>query len=294
MPNPRTIIIYHAQCRDGQAAAYIADLALSLRYGTDYQVTIPFTYDMDPLELLKLEADELCLVDFSFKRPAILELAKKFSKILILDHHKTARDELCGWEDQPDNVKVVFDMNRSGAMIAFDHFDGSKQGAPRELYEYIQDRDLWNWKLVSSKSISAWLSTYGEDLRSFRDACTDFEFRGITGCARIGDAIIAYQNQVIEKHLKSATLTGWIGYKIVVVNATNLISEVCHAALEKFPQAEFAYAYQDLLKEDLRTVSLRSRKGGTDVSAIAKSMGGGGHPNAAGFTLRSPPYWWKA
>ena len=38
-----------------------------------------------------------------------------------------------------------------------------------------------------------------------------------------------------------------------------------------------------------RRVSLRTRGGGVDVSAIARKSGGGGHPQAAGFSSELPP-----
>jgi phosphoesterase RecJ-like protein len=38
-----------------------------------------------------------------------------------------------------------------------------------------------------------------------------------------------------------------------------------------------------------RRVSLRTRGGGIDVSAIARTSGGGGHPQAAGFSSELPP-----
>jgi nanoRNase/pAp phosphatase (c-di-AMP/oligoRNAs hydrolase) len=40
---------------------------------------------------------------------------------------------------------------------------------------------------------------------------------------------------------------------------------------------------------DVFTISLYSKKGGVDVSAICKSFGGGGHAGAAGFTSKELP-----
>ncbi len=52
-----------------------------------------------------------------------------------------------------------------------------------------------------------------------------------------------------------------------------------------------AVLVRDLLAEDrmgFRKVSLRATDGSVDVSRIARSMGGGGHPQAAGFTTDLP------
>ena len=52
--------------------------------------------------------------------------------------------------------------------------------------------------------------------------------------------------------------------------------------------APFAACYWD--PPDGRVFSLRSAEGGYDVSEIAKAYGGGGHKNAAGFTM---PIGWE-
>ena len=52
-----------------------------------------------------------------------------------------------------------------------------------------------------------------------------------------------------------------------------------------------AVLVRELLSEDregMRKVSLRATDGSVDVSSIARSMGGGGHPQAAGFSTSLP------
>lgn len=75
-----------------------------------------------------------------------------------------------------ENLIKVIDMGRSGATIAYDYFkeklinggdnnraaDGNalKIGEfdrVRRLFEYIEDRDLWRWKLPDSKAFSSGL-----------------------------------------------------------------------------------------------------------------------------------------
>ena len=51
---------------------------------------------------------------------------------------------------------------------------------------------------------------------------------------------------------------------------------------EHDPLAEYVDAWYE--RAGIRTHSLRSRKGGVDVSTIALSHGGGGHPAAAGYS----------
>ena len=92
--------------------------------------------------------------------------------MVILDHHKTALEELGGKGSVDENVTKVIDMERSGATIAFDYFkekllslgaDAKCQKVVeqfegvRKLYDYIEDGDLWRWKLQNSKAFSSGL-----------------------------------------------------------------------------------------------------------------------------------------
>lgn len=287
----KVLIVYHANCRDGQAAAYAAVTGLERMHGEGSVKAIPFTYDQNPAEVIQegLDASFLVIVDFSFKRGPLTELAQHFESVLVLDHHKTAQAELENWTECPKNVTVFFDMSRSGAMMSYDYFFGASTAlVPRSLYEYVQDRDLWTWKLHGSKEVSAWLSTFGDDLAAFHTACQFVTANSIGACIAAGSAVIGYQNQVVAKHLKNIAIVDWRGHKVALVNATTMISEICNDALTLHPQADFAMAYQDIVNEDKRVFSLRSRKGGVDVSAIAKTFGGGGHAAAAGFTRAMP------
>lgn len=82
-----------------------------------------------------------------------------------------------GSVETSENVIKVIDMERSGATIAFDYFKeklmmSSKSGygfgkvdqsmlnefeRVRQLYDYIEDGDLWRWKLQNSKAFSSGL-----------------------------------------------------------------------------------------------------------------------------------------
>lgn len=188
----------------------------------------------------------------------------------------------------PANLKVVFDTNRCGARIAYDHFDGEAQKVPLTLINFIQDRDLWTWKLDGSKRVSAWISTFGDGLDSFAAMIDEYNYLGLAGVVAAGGAVIDYQKQVVDKHLKNVEVYNLLGHKVAVTNATTMISEICHEALALHPEADFALSWQDLVKEKKRVFSLRSRKDGVDVSEVAKKLGGGGHASAAGFSVEMP------
>lgn len=97
------------------------------------------------------------------------------SRVIVLDHHKTALESLGSESSLGENVIKVIDMERSGATIAFDYFkeklvspadDGVVVNQPlvldefervRQLFKYIEDGDLWRWRLQKSKAFSSGL-----------------------------------------------------------------------------------------------------------------------------------------
>lgn len=108
--------------------------------------------------------------------------------------------------------------------------------------------------------------------------------KGFAGLVNEGEAILRYQAQLVESAVANAIEIELDGYKILAVNATCLISEICERLAQGKP---FGASY--FIHGDGRKIwSLRSREGGIDVSEIAKRHGGGGHRAAAGFTEAKP------
>ena len=148
------VIIYHDNCFDGIAAAWATSKGLN-QLDQEFeennlertQLFIPRSYGQSQLEIGQLHNKDVYIVDFSFPRETMIHINKTANSLLVLDHHKTAQADCEGLEF------CVFDMNRSGAGMAWDHFFT----APRpKLIDYIEDRDLWQFKLPASKEIHAY------------------------------------------------------------------------------------------------------------------------------------------
>jgi oligoribonuclease NrnB/cAMP/cGMP phosphodiesterase (DHH superfamily) len=71
------------------------------------------------------------------------------------------------------------------------------------------------------------------------------------------------------------------GNKYCMLVAEKDESQICHAALDRFEEIDYAVFVNPVYNK----VGMRSRKDGVDVSAIAKKCGGGGHPAASGFEV---------
>jgi hypothetical protein len=142
---PQPLCIYHGGCDDGFAAAWCVRKALG-----DVEF-YPGVYQENPPSY---EGRDVIFVDFSYKRPVLDVMAKFAKSILILDHHKTAQEDLAdlrkpfgpGWRRHLENVYqdtcegisgtmyALFDMERSGAALAWDFFVG---GERPDFIEYV-------------------------------------------------------------------------------------------------------------------------------------------------------------
>lgn len=264
------LCIYHGGCDDGFGAAY----AVWRLHGADvdYHAGV---YGVAPPDVTGLD---VAIVDFSYKRPMMIDLASKARSILVLDHHKTAQADLDGLSAECPNVTVEFDMNRSGAVMAWQHFNHDLE-LPK-FFEYLQDRDLWTKKLPGVDEFTAALRSYPQNFKEWDRLCKG----SVVDLIEEGMSIQRYFRGLVEQAKKHAFIRDIGGHKVPVVNASMFMSsEVAGELSEGHP---FAAVYAETEKGIIW--SLRSRENGVDVSEVAKRFGGGGHKHAAGFTVPRP------
>uniref|UniRef100_A0A2N9GU57 DHHA2 domain-containing protein n=1 Tax=Fagus sylvatica TaxID=28930 RepID=A0A2N9GU57_FAGSY len=167
MAKKASAILYHYPCPDGAFAALAAHLYFSATSlpALFFPTTVynPITTQQLPLH----EISDLYLLDFVGPSGFVQEISSKVDKLIILDHHKTAL-QLLSQTPLPHNVTKIIDIDRSGATIAFDYFKDKLVNQTnvnqshefervRPLMEYIEDGDLWRWKLQNSKAFSSGL-----------------------------------------------------------------------------------------------------------------------------------------
>ena len=269
--NVEYICIYHGNCADGFTSAWVYRNYLRYCGVSQHNVEyFPGVYGENPPDVT---GKHVIMLDFTYKRPVILEMAKKARTILILDHHKTAQADLV---DLPGNVRVEFDMTRSGAMITWDYFFEGVE--PPQLLKHIQDRDLWLFKLDKTREIQANVFSYPYDFEVW-DELMKMDIKAhITSGEAIERKHFKDINELVPV-VKTRMDIG--GYNVPVANLPyTLASDAGHMMCKGEP---FAATYYD--KADVRVFSLRSTDEGVDVSEIAAIYGGGGHRNASGFRV---------
>lgn len=281
MTNTKRLCIYHGGCDDGFAAAWAVRHAL----GNDGVEFYPGVYQEPPPDVT---GRDVILVDFSYKRPVLMDMAAKANSILILDHHKTAAEDLEGFpvanpkDVMGPGITALFDMSRSGAGLAWDFFH---TGVPRPLFiDYIEDRDLWRKQLPGGDEFTIVVRSYPQDFALWDALVASIETGGIAPIIQEGQSIQRYYRRRIED-LKKEAYMARIGHHVVpVCNAPYFAaSEVAGELAEGQPFAASFFQRADGQWQ----YSLRSREGGIDVSEVAKVFGGGGHKAAAGFAASS-------
>jgi oligoribonuclease NrnB/cAMP/cGMP phosphodiesterase (DHH superfamily) len=262
------ICIYHGGCDDGFAAALCVHLALKGQvtlFAAAYGKPIPEVTGMDVI-----------IVDFSYKRSQMEYMADRAKSILMLDHHKSAMEDMAGFS-RP-NCNIVFDMNRSGAQMAWDHY-GKFGGVGCEFIAYIQDRDLWRKQYPFSDEFTAGLRSYPQDL----DLWEKFFREGPAQVIEEGKTVQRYYRQLVDQAKDIAYNARLADYTVPVCNSSfALASDVAGELSEGYPFAAVFYE-----TDEGYVYSLRSRQGGIDVSKIALQFGGGGHAQASGFKSKT-------
>lgn len=255
-------VLYHASCSDGFCAAWVAQ-----KVYPDAEF-IPVQYQQDPPDIA---GHDVMIVDFSYKREVMEEIKKQAKSLVVLDHHKTAQEELQGLD------YCIFDMTKSGAKLTWEYLFPN---APAPwLVNYVEDRDLWLKKLPNSDEINIAVRSYKHDFAVWDELAQ----MNVDTLIAEGRSIIRYRDGLIQSHmkyLKPLELDGFNGLGTMCSVVGFIGSDLMHEILTTH-NCDFAYTY--FINDDGKECySLRSNK--IDVSEIAARRGGGGHKAAAGFT----------
>lgn len=275
------LVIYHGNCADGFGAAWCFWHML-VKDGTDGRKFNfhPGVYGETPPDV----TDKLVyIVDFSYNHTVIKEMLKTAYNIHIIDHHKTAIEDLTGKFTENDNITFTFDIEHSGAMLAWQFLNGTDSPVPT-MIKYIEDRDLWRFNLPFSKEISVYQFSwpYNFEIWELIHKNMNLEENINSTIIECGSAILRKHNKDIAELLEvTKTFKEISGHVVPVANLPyTMASDAADILAEGYPFAACYYV------TDTHCVySLRSTKDGIDVSAVAKFYGGGGHKHAAGFKI---------
>lgn len=264
--NKTVMVLYHANCLDGFTAAWVA----WKKFGNlaDY---IPVAHQRTPPGDFKDK--EVYFVDFAYPVEITKDILGEAKKVIIIDHHKTTKNsaELAH--------EHLYSENNSGAVLAWKYF--FPEIPVPQLLKYVEDMDLWNFKLDSTKEIIAFLDKEKFDFERWNNLVDDFENgKSFQEIVKIGENLLEYKNSIIEKISYRSYKVKFENKDILAINSPIFQSELGHVLYEKIPPMSIVW-YE---KNDEIKVSLRS-DGSIDVGKIAEKYGGGGHKEASAFRM---------
>lgn len=269
-------LIYHAGCPDGFGAAWAA----WRRWGDDARY-IPRSHD-DVFHPKRFDGETVVFADISLRNDALCELADVAAQVVILDHHLSARDQ---YVSDPSVANLMaeaghvahFDLNHSGAVLAWNYFHPDEP-AP-SLLQYVEDQDLWNWKLPRSDRVNAAIGSYDRSFATWSELAE----KPVDALADEGDPIVRANEIEVQRVLHFAHPVRIGNERIEAVNALHQRASIGHelAKRQRFGKSWGIVYRVSGERVDCSIYSI----GDLDVSAFAATRGGGGHRNASGFSV---------
>lgn len=266
MAEKNIIVVYHGNCKDGFGGAWAA-----WRKVGDRARYISYRHGDAPKT--EFSGADVYFIDLCYPIPE-LQLVKKANKrVIIIDHHKSNADKIALADES------CYDMKHSGAVLAWNYFH-PKIKAPK-LLTYIEDTDLGNWSLPHTREVFSYISAQPYEFKAWSRLLKIFETA--IGKKRViaeGKTVLSREARIVEELAGDAEAVEFEGHRCLAVNSPMLITAVGAALLRRQPPIAIIWAKRG----GYYSVSIRSM-GEVDAANIAQKYGGGGHKNAAGFTI---------
>ena len=320
----KPLVIYHANCADGFGAAFAAWLKLGdeAEYVPCQYSQVKNVADLNSILSsagIPFGEGEVYVLDFSFPKDVMEWLFKEVKRVTWLDHHASVfkewgipldvvgDNEYFSIEDKPHWVEL--NNYKSGAMLAWEYFHPGTE-VPMFI-RHIDDYDRWQFKIDGTKAFQKALWSRPFDFKAWQIIflTPGYEANAYKFAYTEGNAILRAHEQNVQSVVKGgarpcsivpAIINSSDSYKApwvwwhdeecgdtcgangIAANCPpHLASDVGHELANQSGTFGLLWSID---KDNICKCSLRSN-GDYDVSAIAKAFGGGGHKNAAGFSV---------
>lgn len=316
-PQPPVTVLYHADCLDGFGAAYAA-----WRHFGDTATYRPMHHG-EVWEMADIAGHAVFILDFSFPPEVLEKMAVLAKSVVQIDHHASAlnawADRLpattgkgrCSYQHPTLPLHVIFDLEKSGARLAWENFHPDTP--PPLAILHIEEQDMWRFVLPGTRPFCRALRLLPFNLHLWHKLVIetpDDTSPRYTEVIVQGTAIEQFFQHEIERLAESSLRTSarirgepvdtlqalrhgqevvtdgdlaWLAIRGIAINANALFaSELGNSLAEQ--SGSYGLIWQFSGDGEIKA-SLRSKGNTLDVSRIATRYGGGGHPNAAGFRM---------
>ena len=314
----RAVVYYHQNCMDGSCSAAL--MAHLLKENKVNNVTfVPVNYNGEfPMDTVDEFA--LCfMVDFSVPVEVLEQIEEKSNGLLIIDHHKSAVEAILSYQETatPKFGYILGGVNHSGASLVYEIFYSqlrlaTKNNAIEKIVTHCRNHDTWRHNgIITDPSYGFTTAIYGmcedpdkniasENMRNVlvgffepeetEDYSSKFLMQ-IEGYSNIGLQMLKFKDLEAKAYVASGKhcilQQGERIYNFFAVKAPyRAASMVGTTGYMEHPHTNFVAIYEDKPDSEDYVISLRTRKGGVDVSEVAKFYEGGGHASAAGFKIK--------
>lgn len=263
----KIVVIYHGKCPDGFGGAWAAWKKFGAR-----ATYLPARDRSAPPPGLKNKI--VYIIDYTYDEPIIKKLLKENIRVTAIDHHVSQENATKLTE------KYLYDVKHSGAVLAWQYFHPGKP-APM-LLRYVEDRDLWNWKVPRAREMLMMVDLAPYDFKAWSRLAKDIDDpRTRATYLKKGALLDLHYRSLYEKLLPNAEPVKFAGHKIYALNCPYYFADDLGHEL-----ALKTKSFSLLWNESGGRIrcSLRSA-GKIDVARIAKKFGGGGHKQSSGFSF---------
>lgn len=295
-------ILYHANCADGFLASCIAQLYLTAQ-GDDIRL-LPISYE-DKIQFPKDVAPGDSVLYLDYSPPAEVLAAVDSRNILVIDHHRSAQEMHTPGAGQL--WQSIFSTDHSGAALAFNFFH--PEGPLPEPVRLLNHYDLggcWTDPRHPDTMAALFLHNYLMRVLPRQQTAWNEVLQNWTTWKRhaldIGAKLWSADQHIIQAAVKHPSWVVIGGYEVPALTGLphGMINDALHALLEQHKDAAFAAAWNVLPESKGGGIkwSLRGQKGRgvADLGALCAELdparddypGGGGHPQAAGFSCETP------
>lgn len=276
-------IIYHSKDLDGYCSGAICKLKYpeATLIGYDYGQPIP--------ELPK--GEPVIMVDVSVPMETMEQLAANSGDFLWIDHHASAIKDFHEYihhlldQNRQSFIKAVLKEGIAACEIAWGVLIPDR--AMPVAVELLGEYDTWR-----NGNKARWENEILPFQYGMREICTSAETfpmhllgsngwdENIDSIIQTGKAILSYQRKQNTRFAKSAFERKLDGLRAICLNAPGGNSQMFNSV---YDEAKHDLMVPFCFDGKQWVFSVYATKEGIDCSAIAKTRGGGGHKQAAGF-----------
>lgn len=283
-------VIHHSRDLDGWCSGKILELFMKSKFSEFAELEVIGYHYNEPFDLLTLTGCDVYMADISMTVEAIDTIAKIANSFTWIDHHQSKIKEMLHQSKMWGKVTHVLpesDTQKISACELCWKYCFPSSPVPetvRLLGAYDswrnENKGEWDNKILPfqyyMQSIVNSVDTFPNEM--FNQSYPLYE------CFEKGKSILAYLDKQNERAVKGGAFNAIIGgYSAVCLNGSGNPSNTFKNSLlcyETDIQVLFSMSGNGTWNVSLRSIN------GTDVAAIAKMYGGGGHNAAAGVSFK--------